>query len=261
MSTAADPYQEEVLRKLADEAPRYNAWLFDRARYALGRHIVDVGAGLGTFTELASLAADEVVALEPDADLVELLQRRFEAVDNVRVIAGDTTALTRERVGWEADSVLCLNVLEHVRNDTDALVRARDVLRPGGRLFLLVPAHRWLFGSLDRSAKHERRYDKRSLLRLLEGSGFEVKELKHVNPLGIAGWFVWGRLLRASGLPIGPLSAYDRLVPLLRVLDRLPIPVGLSLWAVAEPHRTGVAQAQYSEEEARDDHLEAKRNS
>jgi SAM-dependent methyltransferase len=233
-SPSTDPYQEEVLRTLADNADRYNSWLFERCAPKLGRRVVDVGAGLGTFTGLAARTADEVVALEPDAELIHLLKKRFDAAHNVRVVAGDTTELTPDLVGFAADSVLCLNVLEHVRDDADALARIRNVLSPRGKLFLLVPAHRWLFGSLDRSAKHERRYEKRGLRKLLAKEGFEVNELRHVNPVGVMGWFVWGRILGAPGLPVGPLSAYDRLVPLLRVLDRLRAPIGLSLWAVAE---------------------------
>jgi SAM-dependent methyltransferase len=229
-----DPYQEEVLRTLADNAVRYNTWVFERAAGELGRRVVDIGAGLGTFTDLAAARAEQVAALEPDAELFELLTKRFGGVANVRVISADTTALTPELVGFAADSVICLNVLEHVRDDADALTRVREVLSPGGKLFLLVPAHPWLFGSLDRSAKHERRYEERGLGELLSASGFEVNELRHVNPLGIVGWFVWGRLLGAPGLPAGPLSAYDRLVPVLRVLDAVRLPIGLSLWAVAE---------------------------
>lgn len=234
---ATDPYQEEVLRTLADNAARYNNWVFGRAGKELGSRVVDVGAGLGTFTDLAARTAERVVALEPDAELVDLLTKRFGGVHNVRVIAGDTTGLTPELVGFDVDSVLCLNVLEHVGDDDDALSRVREVLSPGGKLFLLVPAHRWLFGSLDRSAKHERRYEKRGLRELLSASGFEVRELRHVNPLGIVGWFIWGRILGAPGLPAGPLSAYDRLVPLLRALDAVRLPIGLSLWAVAERRR------------------------
>jgi SAM-dependent methyltransferase len=229
-----DPYQEEVLRKLAAAASRYNEWLFERALDGLGDRVVDVGAGLGTFTELAARHAGEVVALEPDARLVELLDERFKAAPHVRVVGGDVSVLTPALVGAGVDSVLCLNVLEHVRDDVDALRRIRDVLVSRGKLFLLVPAHRWLFGSLDRSAKHERRYDKCGLRRILEGTGFKVQELQHVNPLGIVGWFIWGRLLGAPGLPVGPLGAYDRFVPLLRIFDSVHLPFGLSLWVVAE---------------------------
>jgi SAM-dependent methyltransferase len=229
-----DPYQEEVLSKLAENASRYNEWVFERAAGLIGGRVLDVGAGLGTFTELAARRAQQVLALEPDAKLSELLTERFGSTSNVRVVAGDLADLTPQLIGSPVDSVLCLNVLEHVRDDADALARIRDVLAPHGKLLLLVPAHPRLFGSLDRSAKHERRYRKQGLKQLLEASGFDVRAIQHVNPLGILGWFVWGKILGAPGLPVRPLGAYDRLVPVLRVLDRVRFPVGLSLWAVAE---------------------------
>lgn len=234
MSSVSDPYQEEVLTKLAGSAARYNRWLFERTDGLIGARVVDVGAGIGTFTDFAAHEGREVVALEPDGELIGLLTERFREASNVRVLHGDVKDLTPELVGFHADSVLCLNVLEHVRDDADALRRVREALVPAGKLFLLVPAHEWLFGSLDRSAKHERRYRKDRLRELLENAGFNVRALRHVNPLGIAGWFVWGRILRAPGLPARTLGAYDRLVPLLRVLDALRVPIGLSLWAVAE---------------------------
>ena len=81
---------------------------------------------------------------------------------------------------------------------------------------------------------HERRYERDSLDRLLRATGYRVHELRYVNPVGALGWFVSARLLRRKGLPLWTLGPYDRLVPLLRPLDRFDLPVGLSVWAVAE---------------------------
>ena len=100
-------------------------------------------------------------------------------------------------------------------------------------LLLLVPAHPAAYGRIDAVLGHERRYRKRELGARLQAAGFEVARLRHVNPVGIAGWFVTSRLLRAEQMPSGPLRLHDRLVPVLRLIDRLPVPFGLSLWAVA----------------------------
>jgi SAM-dependent methyltransferase len=130
------------------------------------------------------------------------------------------------------DSIVCLNVLEHIRDDTAALRRFHDLLAPGGRLLLLVPAHQVLYGRADQELGHERRYSKRLLQRVLEQSGFAVEVARHVNPVGAAGWLVSGRLLRRTDIPSGALRAYDRAVPLLHALDRVELPFGLSLWVV-----------------------------
>jgi SAM-dependent methyltransferase len=212
-------------------AEAYNAWLFERAAPHLGTRVLDAGAGLGTFTELAARGR-EVVAVEPDGACLSSLRRRFAGHPGVTIVAGDATQLEAEMLGT-FDSILCFNVLEHIRDDGEALASFRALLRPGGRLLLLVPAHPALYGETDRTVGHERRYAKEVLRRRLASAGLTVDELRHVNPVGALGWLVSARILRRRDVPAGPLRLYDRLVPVLRVLDAVPSPFGLSLWAVA----------------------------
>lgn len=210
-------------------ARNYNAWVFGRARPRLGPRVLDAGAGIGTFTEFLAAAGHEVVALEPDPELAERLRRRFAGRANVTVVEGAV-----ETVEGEFDSILCFNVLEHVADDARALRNLRDRLAPGGCLLLLVPAHRLLFGDTDRALGHHRRYTSKALRALLSRAGYEVETLRHVNPVGALGWLLWFRLRRTRGRwPAGAYRLYDRLVPALRRLDRLRLPVGLSLWAIA----------------------------
>jgi SAM-dependent methyltransferase len=213
-------------------ARAYNAWLLDRARPYLGRRVLDVGAGLGTVTEMLAQGRELVVALEPDPEFVQLLRERFAAVDNVRVVDADVTALGGDSLPGDFDSAVCLNVLEHLPDDVGVLRTLRQQVRPGGRLLLLVPAHPFLFGSLDRALGHERRYSERSLRALLEQAGLAVETLRHVNAVGAIGWLVSARVLKREQIPAASLRVYDLLVPLLRGLDRIELPIGLSLWAV-----------------------------
>lgn len=210
----------------------YNAWLLERARPYLGSRVLDLGAGTGTFTDLLSEGRELVVAAEPDPGFVATLEERFRRRPNVVVRALDAGELRPEAVPKPIESVICFNVLEHIRADAEAVRRIREVLVPGGQLLVLVPAHRALFGALDRALGHERRYDKESLRRLLEQAGFEVEVLRLVNPAGALGWLISSRLLGREQIPHGPLRLYDRLVPLLRLLDRVELPLGLSVWAV-----------------------------
>ena len=149
------------------------------------------------------------------------------------VVEADAGWLTSAAALRDFDSVVCLNVLEHIADDALVLEGFRSCLAPGGRLLLLVPAHRVLHGEIDRSVGHERRYSRAPLRRLLEQSGLDPVELRYVNPVGALGWLVSSRVLRRPQVPSGPLRTYDRLVPVLRHLDRLSLPFGLSLWAVA----------------------------
>jgi SAM-dependent methyltransferase len=232
--TADDRQPAEVVetldRALGDiaSARSYNDWLFDRARPQLGSRVADVGAGVGTFTALAAASGHDVLAVEPEAAFAAGLRKRFDGSERVVVIEGGI-----EAVESEVDSAICFNVLEHIPDDASTLRSIAGRLVPGGRLFLLVPAHERLFGGYDRAAGHLRRYSKKGLGELLRGAGFEVETLRYVNPVGAAGWLARVAMRSSPEWPSGSFAAFDRLVPVLRSLDRLPLPFGLSLWAVA----------------------------
>jgi SAM-dependent methyltransferase len=225
------PQLEDTLRSM-EGARRYNDWLFSRCAPHIGRRVLDVGAGIGTFTALVAESAP-VLALEPDPAFARHLTTRFAGDSNVTVFQGSASDLSPGAIGKAFDTIVCLNVLEHIPNDTAALEHFRRLLSPGGWFLLLVPAHPFLFGSLDRAMGHERRYRKDGLRELLERAGFEIETLRPVNPLGAVGWFVSARILKRTQIPDVPLRVYDGLVPLVRTLDRIRLPVGLSLWAVA----------------------------
>jgi SAM-dependent methyltransferase len=226
------PEQAETLRLMEEEASNYNRWLLARGASHLGNRVLDVGAGIGTFTaEVAD--GRTVVALEPDPAFVPRLRRRFAGRANVEVATQSIEELRPEWLEELFDSIICFNVLEHIADDAAALDRLGSLLKPGGSLLALVPAHPAAFGAIDVTLGHERRYDKPLLRRRVSEAGLEIVKLRHVNPVGAVGWFVTSRLLRREQLPSGPLRLFDRLVPLLRKLDGLPVPFGLSLWAVA----------------------------
>lgn len=222
---------ERALSDLAT-AKNYNDWLFSRARPYLGSRLLDAGAGLGTFTALAAAKTTQVVALEPEPAFANHLRERFADTPSIRVVEGRAEAPPAE-VGRGFDAILCLNVLEHVREHEAALAGFRDLLAPGGVLLLLVPAHGRLYGPYDRAVGHVRRYSRAALRGTLEAAGFDVEILRYVNPVGALGWLVRIRLGRGRAWPSTSFATFDRLVPFLRPLDQLRLPFGLSLWAVA----------------------------
>jgi SAM-dependent methyltransferase len=207
------------------DADAYNAWLVDRARPWLTGRVLDVGAGIGTHTVRLVETAREVVALEPEPKLAGMLRERVPAAT---VIEGDVWS-----VEGTFDGIVCFNVLEHIKDDQAVFNRFADLLAPGGAVCLIVPAHPLLFGPLDAEFGHERRYKRAELRQKLVTGGLNPLTVRHVNAVGAAGWLVQSRVLRRRSLPKAGLTVFGRLVPVLRSLDRLPIPVGLSLWAVA----------------------------
>jgi SAM-dependent methyltransferase len=217
--------------RMAD-AGNYNGWLLERGAPYIGGRVLDFGAGIGTFTAALATRAD-VIAIEPDPQFVPRLREQFAGNSRVRVVHAGVEWLVDGEPAEAFDTVLCLNVLEHIRDHELVLRGFHQRLSPGGHLLLLAPAHRALYGEIDRNVGHERRYSRGPLRALLEHAGFEPVEVRYVNPIGAAGWLVSSRVLRRPQVPTGPLRAYDRLVPLLQRLDRLPLPFGLSVWAVA----------------------------
>jgi SAM-dependent methyltransferase len=231
-----------TLRRMA-ALDRYNAFLFEQIRPAIGQRVLEVGAGTGNLTQFLR-SADAVVATDFDPEYVELLRRRFEHHANVEVATFDLAQPLPERLARERfDTVICLNVLEHVADDRGALARLREVLEPGGRLVLLVPAHQALYGTIDEAIGHYRRYERDDLVRLLEEVGFRVEEQKHVNATSMAGWLLNGRVLKRRSVPGLQARIADRLVPIYRLERKLNLPFGLSVIAIARREERPAAAA------------------
>src|SRR5437879_4103019 len=124
--------------------------------------------------------------------------------------------------------------LERMEDDRASLVAMHDLLAPRGRLILLVPSLRALYGSLDEALGHFRRYVPRELAAKLSEAGFRVRHLEYFNLAGVPGWWFTGRVLRRRLIPRGALRWYDALVPLFRLERFLPWRIGQSLIAIGE---------------------------
>jgi SAM-dependent methyltransferase len=214
-------------------------WMFDQFADRVGSDVVEVGAGIGTFTErLLARGAARVLAIEPEPACAAVLARRFgddARVTVARELLPDSPALAAQ--AGTVDLVLCQNVLEHVSDDRAAVKVMGDALRPGGSLALLVPAHPRLYGRLDERYGHHRRYDRARLQRVVAEADLEIDDLYSFNLLGVPGWLVKNRLSDPS-LDSGSLRAYEALLRVWRpVEDRVRLPFGLSLIALARRRR------------------------
>jgi SAM-dependent methyltransferase len=225
----------EIQTRLA-AADNYNAWIAAQFRPYVGRALLDVGCALGNVTQFF-LDRERVIAVDVAADFVDEIRRRFGDRPGFTAFQGDAAdPLLPSRVAGEGiDTILCVNVLEHVEDDERALANFADILPPGGHLCLLVPAYPWLYGTMDEADDHFRRYTRAGLRSAVAAAGFRVARLRPFNLLGIAGWFLNGKILRRRLIPAAQYGSYNRLVPLLTLLERaVPPPAGLSLVCVAE---------------------------
>lgn len=210
---------------------RYNAWLWEKVAPFVRGKVLEVGSGIGNMTRQI-LNHGEVVATDVDPKYLETLRSSFAGDARVRVCELDLGRDLPAEVGAGFDTVLCLNVLEHIEDDAAALRRMHDVLAPGGRVVLILPALQILYGAIDRAIGHFRRYDDAEIRARLEAAGFAVDHASSFNVMGALGWYLNSKLLRRSTMPGVQSRLYDKLVPLFRMEESFNPAYGLSLLVV-----------------------------
>ena len=213
-------------------AQRYNEWVWGRLAPYIGDRVLEVECGTGTFTRYLRNHA-LVVATEHDPHHLEAVRARFGLHQNIRVHAVDRDRPDLDGLRSERfDTVLCLNVLEHLEHDDDALATFASLLPPGARLVLKVPAMPQLYGELDRAVGHLRRYDRDELRAKLLRQGFAVEMVRYVNLPGLFGWYLNSRLLQRTAIPGMQTRLASLFLPWLRLEQHLDPRWGMTLLAV-----------------------------
>jgi glycosyltransferase involved in cell wall biosynthesis/phospholipid N-methyltransferase len=233
-----DEHGSQMLGRLS-RAERFNNWMADVIRPFLGSRLLEIGSGTGNLTRRL-VPRDVYVASDVNPLYVKTLQnlttdRPYLAARYTDVT--DLASFPAHAGGF--DSVVCLNVIEHVDDDVGALRNIRAVLAPGGRAVVLVPSGPWNFGSLDEVLGHKRRYTEAALRRVAGEAGFEVREIVRFNRVSSLPWFLNGRVMRKKSFGLLQIRIVDWITPISRVVDRfLPLPP-LSLIAVLERRPDG----------------------
>ena len=247
-----------TLERMA-EAPAYNRWTYERISRWIGPRVLEVGAGIGNLSQFF-VDRQRVVLTDTESNYRETLVRRFgeqrlgerrrlafrvgedrrsggdRRALNVQVVEMSLPNVPVELVGTSFSTIVCLNVLEHVKDDLASLRTMRQLLEPNGQLVLLVPALPALFSSLDTELGHFRRYTPEALAAVYSEAGLRIRHMEYFNLVGILGWWWSGSVRRRKMIPRWPLKVYDMLVPVFRLERFFPWRVGLSLIAVGEPN-------------------------
>lgn len=233
-----DCYHEHFLRtnvQSLSNARRLNQWLVSTIEPFLGDRILEVGAGIGGISrQLPQL--EKLFITEKNDDLLAILNQAYAGNEIVEVAKLDLTRPEDfENLGSGiCDTVVCLNVLEHIENQREALLQIGPLLQPDGCLILAVPQYQWLRGAYDKHAGYLRRYSRNGLVKLLKETGYRVRNIHGFNFFSIPAWWINTCLLRRKKVGRLQLKLHDTLVPVMRLLERwLPLP-GLSLICVAE---------------------------
>ena len=229
----AAPYGRGVLNNLTG-TPQYLSWLARKVRPHVGDEVLEVGAGIGNLTGRLMARRMLYVAAEQDPLHLHALRNRFLRTPNVAVQRIDPESAA-DLAGLENcfDTVLCLNVMEHLQDPASVLDRLGAALKPGGALVMLVPNVAGLYGTLDRSLGHKRRYSAADARQLMEANGFQVEHTESFNKVALLPWWAYSRVLHTGNISKLVLKIFDKSVWFWRRLDALMPWPGLSLLVVA----------------------------
>lgn len=254
MTTAATtpPAEDLVARKLPHEQEHYDAlqrlralrpyyaWVADSFGPALGKRVLDAGCGVGNFFAGVTDRIDLGVGIDLSPVNIADARQRFADQPHLRFVQADLDEQAEALRAERFDTVVCLDVLEHIADDAALLRRLAQIVEPGGHLLIKVPACPWLFGSIDTASDHYRRYNRPMLRRLAQGAGLDIRRLRYMNLAGVGPYFLKSRVLKKQAnfsrtFTPKQLDRIRRVMPWLRRLDRITgPPVGQSLILVAQ---------------------------
>lgn len=229
-----DPFVLDDLRQMED-APNYSEWLYSVLKSYLGKRILEVGPGTGSISKKLIKNVDLLAGVEPNKycfDLLEnaLLQNSNFLLFNKKIEDCDT----KNFESYMFDTVLCVNVLEHIEHDKQTLDYFESVLVPKGRVVLLVPAIQKAYGPIDKAVGHFRRYSKLSMAETISQTSLVLEKQFYMNFFGLLGWMFNAKIAKSEKQNDSQIKLFNRLVPILSNIERrLGCPIGLSLISIS----------------------------
>lgn len=214
-------------------AVNYHRWILDECAPYLGGTIAEVGAGAGSVSRLLlGRGVQHLFAFEPSPDMFALLQQELRGEERATAVNDFFDA---DDARGRFDSVVYINVMEHIEDDRAEMATALAALKPGGHLVIFVPALSWLYSRLDKEIGHFRRYTKRGLVEAVTAAGFTLVKARYFDVAGILPWYVNFKLL-GNGFSSGSVSLYDNLVvPVMRRVESVVTPpIGKNVLLVAQ---------------------------
>jgi glycosyltransferase involved in cell wall biosynthesis len=201
-------------------APKFNRWMADTITPYVGRRVLEIGAGMGNMTRHLCPRRKLYVATDINTEYEDHLRNIFQHRPAVHISRLDATSRNDFRpFEQQMDTVICLNVLEHIEHDGATLESIRTLLEPGGRLILLVPNDPAAYGTIDKEIGHFRRYTPPHLRKLLTDSGYEVENVLKFNRVSMPAWRFTGQVRKSRTLSRQSLRVFDMFVWLWRKID------------------------------------------
>jgi cyclopropane fatty-acyl-phospholipid synthase-like methyltransferase len=186
-------------------------------------NVLEVGAGIGATTPyLLNKEVRSWTMLEPDRMLCIQIEKKLDQQQlpsNCKSICGDLRSLDPQQ---QYDTILYIDVLEHLQDDQGELRRAVEWMKPRGRLIVLSPAHQSLFSKFDHSIGHLRRYEKGSIRNIVDNSKLKEEHLFYLDSMGCLSSLANKWMLKQSMPTLKQIHFWDtKLIPISRVTDKL----------------------------------------
>lgn len=222
---------------ILSEANHFNQWMFETIKDYVKGSVIEIGSGIGNISEYILKNFDEVFLTDYDLKYCDLLTKKFGSHKNLKGVAQmdlvDPDFDTKYSSLFNSfDTLIVLNVIEHIKDDSLAIQNCKKLLRHNANLIVLVPAYQWLYNRLDTNLGHFKRYS-RAGLRDVVKKNFEIVRVFNFNIGAVPGWFFSGRILRKETIPSGQVSLVNKIVPVLKMADKIVgNKVGLSVIAV-----------------------------
>jgi len=244
-----EPYGRAFLNNLTG-TPQYLSWVANTIRRHLGDSIIEIGAGIGNISGRLMGRRLQYVAAERDPLYLHALRNRFLRTPNVTVTALDASKPAEcERWQNSFETALCLNVLEYADDPASVVRSLAGSLRADGLLIVLVPQGVSLFGSVDRTLGHKRRFSRREVTDLLEAERLSVERIYNFNKIGKPAWWLSSTVLRTKHINKLTLKLFDKSVWFWRRVERILPWNGLSLIVVARKRVGAISESSMSARE------------
>lgn len=222
---------QETLESM-NQAVWFNQWTLNKFKSYLQGDILEVGCGIGNFTcTLADYG--KVWAIDINSKYIKQLQKT--KTHQTKFGMGDIEKGEYFFGDKKFDCIVCINVLEHIENDLSALNNFYKLLNKGGKLILMVPSNQFLYGEIDKSIGHYRRYNRLNLIEKLEQLDFKIIRSWKFNFLGAIGWFISGKIMKDTVVKQWKIRIFDFIARFtLPLEDVLEPPIGTSILIIAQ---------------------------
>lgn len=221
-----------------DFAENYHRWMLEIFKPFIGRNIVEVGAGTGSFSKLLLEIDFQSLDLIEPSEMFRELESKIPRSPTVSLHRNIFTRVADqfEKSAMQPDTIFYVNVLEHIDDDRTELAAVNRALADGGHLCVFVPALEYLYSEFDKRLGHWRRYTKTDLEIKLREAGFSIRIARYFDLPGILPWFVKFRLMRSLSMESKLVKMYDNVaVPLIKRIENIVNPpVGKNVLVVAQ---------------------------